>query len=82
LCTHAYAVSASGARRLLAHLEYPPFAYSRDIDQAYKWLTQTGRISTFSVVPPVAIQRRMDQSDISTGWVPWWWEELYKGVLG
>jgi hypothetical protein len=31
-CTHAYAVSSAGARRLLAHLEYPPFAYRRAVD--------------------------------------------------
>ena len=34
-CTHAYALSHSGARRLLQHLRYPPFAYSRALDQAY-----------------------------------------------
>ncbi|KAE9389983.1 hypothetical protein BT96DRAFT_926178 [Gymnopus androsaceus JB14] len=33
-CTHAYALSPSGAIKLLEHLEYPPFAYSRAIDQA------------------------------------------------
>ena len=27
-CTHTYALSRSGARRLLLHLRHPPFAYS------------------------------------------------------
>ncbi|PFH45031.1 hypothetical protein AMATHDRAFT_125371, partial [Amanita thiersii Skay4041] len=33
-CTHAYALSKIGARRLLLHLRYAPLAYSRSIDQA------------------------------------------------
>jgi hypothetical protein len=80
-CTHAYAVSAPGARTLLAHLEYPPFAYSRAIDQAYAWLITNARIRAFSITPQVAIQRKLDKSDISA-WEPYWEEKLYHPVLG
>lgn len=55
-CTHAYAVSPAGAARLLAHLEYPPFAYSRAIDQAYAWLVISGRIKAYSIVGSVVVQ--------------------------
>jgi hypothetical protein len=34
-CTHAYAVSAPGACKLLTYIEYPRFPYGRAIDQAY-----------------------------------------------
>jgi hypothetical protein len=80
-CTHAYAVSAPGTRKLLAHLEYPPFTYSRAIDQAYAWLIANRWITAFSFVPQLAIQRKMDRSDISV-WEPYWEEGLYHPVLG
>jgi hypothetical protein len=83
-CTHAYAVSVPGARRLLAHLEHPPFAYSRAIDQAYAWLVRSGRVAAYSATPQLAVQRKADKSDIST-WEPHWEEALYNpafaGVL-
>ncbi|KAI9454726.1 hypothetical protein HD554DRAFT_2149932, partial [Boletus coccyginus] len=47
-CTHAYALLLSGARRLLQHLRYPPFAYSRALDQAYAWLIRSGRVRSYS----------------------------------
>ncbi|KAJ3810242.1 hypothetical protein F5876DRAFT_76961 [Lentinula aff. lateritia] len=55
-CTHAYALSPPGVRKLLAHLEYPPFAYSRAIDQAYAWLVSSDRINAYSVVGSVVVQ--------------------------
>jgi GR25 family glycosyltransferase involved in LPS biosynthesis len=79
-CTHAYAVSIPGARKLLSHLEYPPFAYSRAIDQAYVHLLQTGRIRAFSVAPALVIQRKQDKSDIAEGAT--WMESLFKPALG
>jgi hypothetical protein len=78
-CTHAYAVSIPGARKLLSHLEYPPFAYSRAIDQAYTHLLDTGRIRAFSIVPAVVTQRKQDKSDIGEGAV--WQEQLYNSAL-
>ncbi|KAG1746936.1 hypothetical protein EDB19DRAFT_1926924 [Suillus lakei] len=76
-CTHAYALSLSGARRLLQHLRYPPFAYSRALDQA-------GRLRAFSVVPSVVIQRKVLSSDIfpGSGAGSAWREHLVDGVFG
>ena len=31
-------LSFSGARKVLQHLRYPPFAYSRALNQVYAWL--------------------------------------------
>ncbi|KAF7325797.1 Translocation protein [Mycena kentingensis (nom. inval.)] len=67
LCTHAYVVSPSGIERVLAHLTYPPFAYSRSIDRALAWLVQSGRIKAYSVVPSIVVQRKMDASDVAIG---------------
>jgi GR25 family glycosyltransferase involved in LPS biosynthesis len=66
-CTHAYALSRNGARRLLLHLRYPPFAYSRAIDQAISWLVESGRLKGFSIVPSLVIQRKVTESDVMPG---------------
>ncbi|KAE9398637.1 hypothetical protein BT96DRAFT_976330 [Gymnopus androsaceus JB14] len=67
-CTHAYALSPSGATKLLEHLEYPPFAYSRAIDQAYAWLVMSGRVRAYSVVGSLVVQLRSGRGgDI---WIP------------
>jgi hypothetical protein len=83
-CTHAYALSLSGARRLLQHLRYPPFAYSRALDQAFSWLIESGRLRAFSVVPSVIIQRKVLSSDIfsGSGVGSAWREHLEDGVFG
>ncbi|KIK96000.1 hypothetical protein PAXRUDRAFT_32688 [Paxillus rubicundulus Ve08.2h10] len=81
-CTHAYALSLPGARRLLQHLRYPPFAYSRALDQAYAWLIQTGRLRSYSVVPSVVVQRKTASSDILPGMGSEWRENLQDGVFG
>ena len=57
-CTHAYAVSARGARRLIQLLTYRPFAFSRALDQALVHLIKRGLLRAFSVVPAIAAQRR------------------------
>ncbi|KAF9221282.1 hypothetical protein BS17DRAFT_657135, partial [Gyrodon lividus] len=80
-CTHAYALSLSGARRLLQHLRYPPFAYSRALDQAYAWLIQSGRLRSYSVVPSVVMQRKTVSSDILPGMGSEWRESLQDGVF-
>ncbi|KAF9266584.1 hypothetical protein L218DRAFT_857825 [Marasmius fiardii PR-910] len=66
-CTHAYALSPRGAKKLFDRLTYPPFAYSRAIDQAFSWLVKSGRINAFSVVPAVVVQRAPQHS----GWLSW-----------
>ncbi|KAK0207869.1 hypothetical protein DFS33DRAFT_1253176 [Desarmillaria ectypa] len=81
-CTHAYAVSPIGARRLLLYLTHPPFAYSRAIDQAYTWLIKTERIKSFSIVPSVAVQTKTGLSDISQEKLSIWKETLIDGVSG
>ena len=81
-CTHAYALSRIGARRIVAHLRHPPFAYSRAVDQALAWLVQSGRLRAFSIIPPVAVQRKIAGSDVMPGLGSAWRDELYDGVFG
>ncbi|KAI0802989.1 hypothetical protein BC629DRAFT_1438095 [Irpex lacteus] len=80
-CTHAYAVSRRGAARLLSHLYYPPFAYSRALDQAYSWLIQTGRLNSYSIVPSIVVQRKILSSDVDPGerGVGSTWKERLRG---
>ncbi|PPQ92131.1 hypothetical protein CVT25_007962 [Psilocybe cyanescens] len=82
-CTHAYAVSRTGARRLLLHMTHPPFAYSRAIDQAFAWLVESGRIKSFSVVPNLAMQRKVSVSDVMEGGTvnSQWKDTLADGVF-
>lgn len=81
-CTHAYALSLPGARRLLQHLRYPPFAYSRALDHAFAWLIESGRLRAYSVVPSVVVQRKDTPSDILPGMGSNRMEWLVNGVLG
>ena len=80
-CTHAYVLTRAGARRLLVHLRYPPFAYSRAFDLAVSWLIQSGRLKSFSIVPSIVVQRKIDSSDIMPGKGSDWKDELVSGVL-
>ncbi|KAJ7596542.1 hypothetical protein C8J56DRAFT_917707 [Mycena floridula] len=80
-CTHAYALSKHGARRLYLHLTYPPFAYSRAIDQAFAWLIKTNRLKSFSIVPSVVVQRKIGESDVSSGTGSIWRDQLMDGVF-
>lgn len=66
-CTHAYAVNPASARRLLHHLTYPPFAYSRALDQALAWLVESNRLKAFSIVPSLVVQHKGSGSDIDEG---------------
>ena len=81
-CTHAYALSLPGARRLLQHLRYPPFAYSRAIDHAFSWLIESGRLRAYSIVPSAVVQRKETPSDILPGFGSERKEWLVNGVLG
>ncbi|KAK7468278.1 hypothetical protein VKT23_002788 [Stygiomarasmius scandens] len=83
-CTHAYALSPQGARKILAHLTYPPFAYSRAIDQAFAWLVKSKRVKAFSVVPSVIAQRKDGKSDVWLGETggSQWRDGLVFGVFG
>ncbi|KAJ3536590.1 hypothetical protein NM688_g6816 [Phlebia brevispora] len=66
-CTHAYAVSRSGAVKLVQHLQHPPFAYSRALDQAFAWLVLSGRVKSYSLVPSLVVQRKVTASDVDAG---------------
>ncbi|KAH9850609.1 hypothetical protein C2E23DRAFT_834642 [Lenzites betulinus] len=84
-CTHAYAINPASARRLLLHLSFPPFAYSRALDQALAWLVQSKRIKAYSVVPSVVIQHKGSGSDIdqgTDGLGSGWRDHLVHGILG
>ena len=80
-CSHAYALTRSGARRLWLHLRHPSFAYSRAIDQAFAWLVESGRVTSFSVVPAVIVQRKTTTSDVMDGLGSAWREGLVHGVF-
>ncbi|EIW86155.1 hypothetical protein CONPUDRAFT_114287 [Coniophora puteana RWD-64-598 SS2] len=80
-CSHGYVLSLAGARRLLLHLSYPPFAYSRAFDQAVAWLVESGRLRSYSVVPSLVVQRKVASSDVSYGVGSSWREVLPDGVL-
>lgn len=66
-CTHAYALSLSGAHRFLQHLRYPPFSFSRALDHAFSWLIESQRLRAFSIVPSVVAQRKVPSSGVSIG---------------
>lgn len=80
-CTHAYVLSHNGARRLLLHLSYPLFAYSRALDVAIAWLVQNKRLKAFSVVPSIVVQRKLLPSDLEQGVGSKWKDTLRQGVL-
>ncbi|PPQ73269.1 hypothetical protein CVT26_015227 [Gymnopilus dilepis] len=80
-CTHAYVLSRTGARRLLLHLRYPPFAFSRAIDQALSWLIQSGRLRSYSVVPSLVVQRKIEKSDVMSGVGSKWKDRLTNGIF-
>lgn len=67
MCLHAYALSSSGAQRLLNLLEDPWTAYQAPIDTAIPTLLAQDLITSFSVEPPLVIQRKDGPSDIHKG---------------
>ncbi|KAF8174143.1 hypothetical protein K438DRAFT_1849502, partial [Mycena galopus ATCC 62051] len=85
LCTHAYALSPAGTKRLLSHLMHPPFACSRAIDHARAWLVRSAWLNSFSVVPSVVVQRKVGKSDVmpipGKGKGSRWRDRLVHGVL-
>ncbi|KAF8761899.1 hypothetical protein RHS01_01025 [Rhizoctonia solani] len=67
LCTHAYAVSRSGARKLVRYLRTPLFAFSRPIDHAVQHFNHHKILNIYSVEPAVVIQTKDTVSDIVDG---------------
>ncbi|GAA6003057.1 uncharacterized protein JCM10292_000316 [Rhodotorula paludigena] len=90
MCLHGYAVTSRGARRLLAHLLSPWSAFSSAVDLVIPTLLHVQDelpaalarahphplASSFSIVPPLVVQRKDGPSDLQTGTgSPW------RGVL-
>ncbi|PVG02616.1 hypothetical protein CPB86DRAFT_696894 [Serendipita vermifera] len=66
LCTHAYALTTQGAKRLYSLLRHPAFAYSRPLDQAIAWLIRNRHLNqAYSFVPSLIVQTKTGNSDIS-----------------
>ena len=80
-CSHGYALTRAGARRILVHLRYLPFAFSRPFDKAVSWLVQSDRIKSFSLYPSVVVQRKIANSDIMPGFGSTWKDELVNGMF-
>ncbi|KAF8310853.1 hypothetical protein DL93DRAFT_2047873, partial [Clavulina sp. PMI_390] len=85
-CTHAYAVSRSGAARIsdsTHHSQFtgPSFAYGRALDQAFVRLVQGRRISAFSIVPSIVVQTKKSPSDITGGNGSSWRDVLLDSTL-
>ncbi|KAJ1310782.1 hypothetical protein OPQ81_009303 [Rhizoctonia solani] len=66
-CTHAYALSRKGARRLVQLLRDPSVAYGRPLDAALLDLIQSNLVDAYSVHPSVIIQTKDTPSDIFPG---------------
>ncbi|GAA5974310.1 hypothetical protein JCM11641_006728 [Rhodosporidiobolus odoratus] len=67
LCLHAYALSSAGASRLLALLLNPWTAYQTAVDTAVPSFISFDLLNSFSVEPPLIIQRKDGPSDIQAG---------------
>ncbi|CAE6528286.1 unnamed protein product [Rhizoctonia solani] len=67
MCTHAYAVSKRGARKLVRFLRSEHFAYSRPIDHTFIHLGYHELIKIYSVLPAIVLQTKDNPSDIVGG---------------
>ncbi|GAA6063698.1 hypothetical protein JCM10212_000277 [Sporobolomyces blumeae] len=67
MCLHAYALTLAGAKRILSHLQDPWSAYSSAVDVAVPTLIHFDLIRSFSVFPPLVIQRKDGPSDLQKG---------------
>ncbi|CAE7151322.1 unnamed protein product [Rhizoctonia solani] len=67
MCTHAYAVSKRGARKLVRFLRSELVAYSRPIDHTFIHLGYHELIKIYSVLPAIVLQTKDNPSDIVPG---------------
>ncbi|GAA5905599.1 uncharacterized protein JCM6883_005383 [Sporobolomyces salmoneus] len=67
MCLHAYALSLSGAKRLLSYLSSPWLAYQSAVDLAIPTLIHFDLINSFTVTPPLIVQRKDGKSDLRKG---------------
>jgi len=64
------------------HLRYPPFAFSRAIDQAFAWLIESNRVKSYSIVPSLIVQRKVTESDITDSLgAAKWKDKLVMGIF-
>jgi hypothetical protein len=45
------------------------------------WLVKSGKLKSYSIVPSIIVQRKVDDSDIIGGSGSGWKDELDKGVF-
>jgi len=77
LCTHGYAVSRKGARKILKLLRSADYAYSKPIDHGLKDLVQQHLLKSYSAYPPLVVQRKEDISDIiGNATFNWSWNDV------
>ncbi|KAI5476547.1 hypothetical protein MNV49_007494 [Pseudohyphozyma bogoriensis] len=67
MCLHGWAVSSLGARRLLSLLNNPWNAYTTAVDLAVPSFIRFDLLKSFSVEPPLIIQRKDGPSDLVEG---------------
>jgi hypothetical protein len=67
LCLHAYALSNTGAQTVLSLLNNPWTAYQTAVDTAVPSFISFSLLNSFSVEPPLIIQRKDGPSDIQAG---------------
>lgn len=79
LCLHAYALSSHGSNRLLSLLQDPWSAFQTAIDTAVPSLLvpPTPLLNSYSIDPPLVVQRKDGPSDIQSGSGSRW-----RGLLG
>ncbi|KAG8700028.1 hypothetical protein FRC09_006216 [Ceratobasidium sp. 395] len=67
MCTHAYAISKRGARKMVRFLRSEHFAYSRPIDHTFIHLNYHDLTINFSILPTVVLQTKDNPSDVEGG---------------
>ncbi|GAA5831581.1 hypothetical protein JCM3766R1_004941 [Sporobolomyces carnicolor] len=87
MCLHAYALSLTGAKRIRSHLSSPWVAYQSAVDLALPTLIHYELINSFTVTPPLVVQRKDGKSDLRKGKGSKWrgllrdstWERVLRG---
>ncbi|GAA5946829.1 hypothetical protein JCM3765_002034 [Sporobolomyces pararoseus] len=67
MCLHAYALSSAGVEKIYSHLSSPWIAYQSAIDLALPTLIHFNLINSFTVTPPLVVQRKDGKSDLRKG---------------
>ncbi len=67
MCLHGYALSATGARKLFGALQNPWSAFASAVDLAVPTFIDAHELNSFSLQPPLIIQRKDGPSDLQKG---------------